>query len=558
MLSSMPNVRLLSYIFLGTLIIACAQQTSPTGGPKDTIPPSLEYSIPKTGQIKYKGNELELNFDELVALNNPKEQIIITPDVDKKYDIRVKKNKIIIDFEKPLLDSTTYLINFRDAVQDLTEKNPSQNLKLAFSTGNYIDSLSIRGSITDPLKNTPPKEAVVALYETDTFNIFKHKPTYLTKVNKYGRYLIQNLKPSKYFLYAFEDRNRNLIVDSKTESYGFQTQSIDLSDTVIANKILLVRLDSRDLSMTSSRPYNSYVNIKMSKGLYTYYINSTQADTIHSCFGDDRANIRIYNTFPDKDSLLVNLAATDSVGNSIDTTLYVKFPKKKVETERFEYKIDNTSLPVSTRKLTTTATFTKPISKVNFDSLYIKIDSLTIIPIEPIDLQWIPIEKKLMITKTIEQKHFPSEPKTENPQQPIKTKTTPWELILARGAFISIENDSSTMSKQAIKKLKPEDAATLLISVKTTSQHWILEVLDKSFKTVAARKDLDQMKFENLIPGDYMVRLITDSNNDGKWNPGNFTKKEQTENIAYYQNEKKSSTITLKANWEVGPLLISP
>jgi hypothetical protein len=101
----MPNLRLLCCIFLGILTIACAQQTSPTGGPKDTIPPSLEYSIPKAGQIKYKGNELELNFDELIALNNPKEQIIITPDVDKKYDIRVKKNKIIIDFEKPLQDN---------------------------------------------------------------------------------------------------------------------------------------------------------------------------------------------------------------------------------------------------------------------------------------------------------------------------------------------------------------------------------------------------------------------------------------------------------------------
>jgi hypothetical protein len=55
-------------------------------------------------------------------------------------------------------------------------------LKLAFSTGTYLDSLSIEGTAYDLLKNVDSKEATVALYQLDTFDIFKHKPIYVTKI----------------------------------------------------------------------------------------------------------------------------------------------------------------------------------------------------------------------------------------------------------------------------------------------------------------------------------------------------------------------------------------
>lgn len=548
----------LAGILFSLLSISCAQQTSPTGGPKDTIPPVLQYAIPKKGQTKYSERKIELNFDELIALNNPKEQIIITPDIEKKYDIKVKKKKLLLEFENPLQDSTTYLINFRDAVQDLTEKNPAPNLKLAFSTGTYIDSLSIRGTITDPLKNAPPSDVIIALYEADTFNIFRHKPVYLTKANKYGRYIIQNLKPSRYFVYAFQDKNRNLIVDSKTESYGFKTQPIELHGEITADKILMVRLDSRDLKLVSNRPYNTYANIKTSKGLYDYRISTTGIDTIRSSYGEDHANIKVYNNFPDQDSTHIRFTATDSLGNKIDSTFYIKFSKKKSEKERFEFKVENTTLPQSTRKLKTTITFTKPVQQINFDSIFIKIDSLTQLPFQQTDILWNTSENQMSITKTLEAKYFATTTEPTPTQQHTPPKNSPWELVINKGAFISVEQDSSQEHTQPLKILKPEDAATIFVTVTNPPTAWIVELLDKSFKLVERRANEIKIKFDNLIPGEYQIRLITDSNGNGQWTQGNFITKEDTENITYYLTEKQTPSITVKANWELGPLLIAP
>src|SRR5690606_17088063 len=181
-------------IGLIAIIFACAKQTSPTGGPKDTIPPRLINSLPRHEALNSNPTTITLEFTEHIILANPKEQIIITPDIQKKYEITAKKTRVIMQLENKLDSNTTYSINFRDAVQDITEKNPARNLRLAFSTGSYIDSLSISGTVRDLFQNKEVKDATVALFQSDTFDIFKHKPVYLTKTNDKGEYSIENLK----------------------------------------------------------------------------------------------------------------------------------------------------------------------------------------------------------------------------------------------------------------------------------------------------------------------------------------------------------------------------
>src|SRR5690606_18553264 len=215
---------------------------------------------------------ITLEFTEHIILANPKEQIIITPDIQKKYEITAKRTRVIMQLENKLDSNTTYSINFRDAVQDITEKNPARNLRLAFSTGSYIDSLSISGTVRDLFQNKEVKDATVALFQSDTFDIFKHKPVYLTKTNDKGEYSIENLKHGIYYIYAFDDKNRNLIVDSKSEVYGFRADSLNLDQSVENINIFTTKLDARPLTITSARPNNTYFNIRTSKGLHDYEI----------------------------------------------------------------------------------------------------------------------------------------------------------------------------------------------------------------------------------------------------------------------------------------------
>ena len=415
------------WLIYSIFFLACARQTAPTGGPKDTIPPTLINSIPKQGQVNFKGKTIELTFSETIILNNPKEQLIITPTLGKDFSFKTKKNQVILTFDSDLKDSTTYSINFRDAVQDITEKNPAQRLKLAFSTGNYVDSLSIDGTAYDLLRNVDSKDATVALYQLDTFDIFQHKPIYVTKSDSKGKFKIENLKPGIYFLYGLEDKNKNLLADSKSEAYGFLRDSIHLTENIQDVRLPFIHLDARPLKLTSARPYGTYFNIKTAKNLTSYKITTSEDEHIISSFAEDQANIRIYNTFEGKDSVSTHFAGRDSINNFIDTTLYVKFSNRDVKPETFELSLNRFNVIGTKGFIQGQIKFTKPVLKVNYDSIYYSIDSAKHILFTPQDLHWDSIHNLLLLEKTFDKNLLPKEPLPDSNGNPPKRtpKTSP-------------------------------------------------------------------------------------------------------------------------------------
>jgi hypothetical protein len=121
-------MRIKNYIVILTLAFIstqCAKQTAPTGGPKDEDPPVLVKSTPKDQQTNFKDKEIVLEFDEPIQLNNPREQLIITPTIGtfgKDFEMIAKKNKVILTIKSKLQENTTYSLNFRETVADLNEK----------------------------------------------------------------------------------------------------------------------------------------------------------------------------------------------------------------------------------------------------------------------------------------------------------------------------------------------------------------------------------------------------------------------------------------------------
>jgi uncharacterized protein (DUF2141 family) len=546
-------------------ILSCARQSSPTGGPKDTIPPLLVRSNPGKQQLNFKGKTFELTFNEAIQLNNPKEQIIITPSIGKTYDIIVKKNKVIIDLDKPLLDSTTYSFNFRDAIQDITEKNSVRNLKIAISTGTYIDSLSISGVTNELLFQKPVKDVTIAIQPySDTLNIFKHPALYFTKSNEKGVYSLENLKPAKYFIYAFTDQNKNLIVDSKNEIYGFLKDPIELDTTLSTINISLVKLDTRPLKLSSARPYNTYFNIKTSKNIKDFSITSSEKEYLYYSFGSDLANIQLFNSFPDKDSLLVSLSLTDSIDQKVDTALYAKISKREATPEKFTTTITTSSVLAERGILNTDITFTKPVKEINFDSIYFKIDSINVLHFNKDNIIYKEKQKLLSLHKSFDASLYPK-PETDQNGRPVaqKKKTTNKspeiknQLYFGRSAFISVEQDSSAKMEQIIQPKRTEDLGTIIAEISPKTSKVIIQLTDLKGKVLREQVHKTQATFDDLNPGDYFLRIILDKNGNGKWESGNFFKKEEPEPIKYYQNEKAVREIKLKANFELGPLLIT-
>jgi hypothetical protein len=549
-------------------VISCAKQTSPTGGPKDTIPPILIKAVPPNESINFKERSIELQFSEMVIANNPKEQLIVTPSAGKDFNIKVRKKTVIITFEKPFKDSTTYSFNFRETIQDITEKNPARNLQLAISTGTYIDSLSIQGSIYDLVKGKEIKEATVAIHpRNDTFSILKHPASYFTKTDQKGRFKIDHLRPGVYYIYAMEDKNRNLIADSRTEPYGFLKDSINLTSDTTSISFGLIRLDARPLKLTSARPYNTYFNIRTTKNLKNFTLKAQDNSLLQYSFGEDQANIKLYNTFEDIDSLGVNVIAEDSIGNKLDTLVYAKFSNREVTPEKFDATFKSTTILADKGSLNAVITFSKPISEINFDSLYFQLDSATRIPFGKDDLSWEQTHNTLTINKTLDKKLFilkePEQPGPAPAAKPPATKKAPTrkpnELYAGKASFISIDGDTSKKISQNITPLKTEDLSMIIYEIKTQHKNFIVQLLDKNLSVLKEISNKAKGQFEDLQTGDYMVRVVIDSNKNNSWDPGNYFKRQQPERMIYYKDEKGNMNINLKTNWEyvLSPMLIT-
>jgi uncharacterized protein (DUF2141 family) len=376
------------------------------------------------------------------------------------------------------------------------------------------------------------------------------------------------LKPGRYFIYGFNDKNKNLLTDSKTEPYAFLRDSIQLIKNALNIRLPFIYLDSRPLKLTSARPTNTYFNIKTAKNLTTFTLTTSEGEPPISSFGEDQTNIRIYNTLSNQDSVLTYLTARDSINNLIDTTLYVKFSDREAKPEPFDIQLNKFNVVGTKGIIQGQIKFTKPVRSINFDSLFYNIDSTQRISFDPRDLSWDSLHNILSLEKKFDKALLPKEPTanenmtSSRPIQkstPAKPGTKPsmdFHLYLGKGAFISVESDSSKKITERLAPLKFEDTGVLLIEIQTQAKHFLVQLLTKDFEVLSSKRDVKKFSFDDLKPGDYQLRLVIDENNDGKWNPGNFFLLEEPEPIIFYKNEKGVPLVNLKANWELGPLLI--
>ncbi len=552
--------------------IRCAKQTQPTGGPKDEIPPKLLESSPPNRQTNFKGNEIQLTFDEAIQTNNPREQIVITPSIGKKFELTNRKTKAILKLNSDLTENTTYTISFRESIQDLSEKNSAVNLKIAFSTGNLIDSLSISGIVYDLLEGEPKKNITVAAQRySDTLDIFKHEAQWITLSNEKGEYSLENLKDGNYLIYAFDDKNKNLLVDSKNESYGFISSPVNLDTSITQLNIPLVRLDTRPLKLISSKPLTSYFNIRFSKGILNYVIKPVDSTFITQSIIEDISTIKVFNTFPEIDSLQSRIIATDSINNTIDTVLFIKFDKRQTPKDKFTIRSEDVIFIQPKGTLSSAVSFSKPVRHFSTDSIFIQLDSANFIRFDTTDFKWNANRTHVSISKIVQKEtdftKTPVQPgrsrssgerntREEKTQDLNDTKIPVFnQLIFGKASFISIEQDTSAHLKLSIKTNTLENTGTLLVST-PANESTIIQLIKGN--TIIRESKEPNPRFEYLEPADFKLRLIIDKNNNGIWDPGNFYKRTEPEAVIFYENEKKNKNVTIKANWEVGPLLITP
>ena len=119
------------------------------------------------------------------------------------------------------------------SIEDNNEGNAFKYFKYIFSTGTYIDSLKLKGTIKDALLLNPEGTTTVMLYEiNESFNdsiIFSEKPTYITTTKEDSQeFELTNLKEGNYLLIALKDKTNDYIFQPQYDKIGFIEELINI------------------------------------------------------------------------------------------------------------------------------------------------------------------------------------------------------------------------------------------------------------------------------------------------------------------------------------------
>lgn len=516
------------------LFFGCAQSVPPTGGKKDEIPPKLIKSTPTHKQTNYRDKTLELEFDEYIVVENLQQKLLITPDPGE-YDSKVKPKGLRLIFKKSLDSAKTYSFSFGDAIKDFAEKNPARNLRVVFSTGPNIDSASVSGELTDLLTNKKELEVLVGLYpNTDTLNIEKMKPYYFTRTDSAGKFSLENLQADTYRLVAFDDRNRSLTYNPKAERIAYLADSIVVRDSTQLSGVLLklYLANFTPPKVRNTTPRANFYAINYDKGIIDYKVKFNTPEDSIPYFQSGTTELKFYNTKNRKDTLVVKIAVTDSLGLVFEHTQKIKFRearnKADINKEPFDFATNfGESNAIEPKQLNLRWVFSKPIAEARLEQIKIISDSTKTEVIDSKDFKWENNRSILTLIKPILAK------------QELK-------IVLPKATLFSVENDTIQPKTIKLGIMQEEDFGVIQGEVKNhKGQKILVELLNDKYEIVQKRLNQPSFEFGYIKPAaTYFVRVTVDKNANGRWDGGDFKTKKQPEPVFFY-----SEPIKVKKNF---------
>ena len=519
-------------LLLGGLLLStvqCAKRASPTGGPRDSIPPLLINASPKLNTVFFDKDEINLTFNEYVTLKDISKQLIISPPLNssqyKIYPVTGAAKKVTVKLLDTLLDNTTYTFNFGEGIIDFNESNPISYLTYTLSTGATIDSLYIKGRITDAFERETDRFISLQLYPVDsTFTdsvIYTKKPLYVTSTLDTTIYRFQNLRAGKYALVALKDQAGNYYFDQNADKIGFVDTLIELPQ----DSIIDLRLFKERTNFFWDKPY---------------FINDHHIALAY--YGDRKEEpFKMVSEVPDSFEYLVTQSRKTD-------TLNYWFKGAELDALQFELKIKD-SLQIRTVYFKNPVADSLVINKFTQGSLRLKskFEIESNLPITQIN------SEQLVVTN-VDTLQIPAKLEIQENYDRIFVDfeilpNDRYEIKLLPNALVDFwgNTNDTLVYKTSTKKI--EDYGNIYLRVQhQSSVPFIIELLnnDKVVRRYTKPVDGNAYTFELLDAGKYRVRLIEDANENEQWDTGNYLQKIQPEKVIYFWKE-----IDLRANWDM-------
>lgn len=516
-------------ILLVIIIASCAKRGTITGGLKDTISPTLSTSFPKNFSTNFKEKQIKLEFDEIVILKGIRKQLVISPPM--KYEPLIipttASKTILIKIKDTLEPNTTYSFNFGQSVTDNNEGNPLNNFKYVFSTGTYIDSLTLNGKVRYAYEKEPESFISVMLYEVnDTYNdsvIYKESPRYITNtLDSLKTFNLENLKAGKYKLIAVKDLNNNNKFDPKTEKIGFFKDVI----TVPNDTLFELELFKENSAFKAFKPTQETAN----RLLMGYEGSVTQTET--------RPKIVLKNNNETLASIVTKLPKKDSLQIWFKP---IKTDSLKVEVSQGNYNKDFVVKIRNPKKDTLTI---GSINPAGFKDLFALESSTPLVKFDETKIKLINADSTDVKFTTnydeFNQKLF------FDFQKEVGQKYSFNILPGAMTDFFDQTND--TLSYQISTKAL-EDYGNLKVRLENIKHYpVILDLIDTKGDVVASEylESNYVVDFNLLNPAVYSLRIIYDDNKNKRYDPGNFMEKRYAEEVIYYSKDIED----VRPNWD--------
>lgn len=513
-------------VFIGLAIVNCANRGTPDGGPKDEAPPKLVDEIPKNYTTNFKGKVIKIYFDEYVKVKDLQKQLVISPPMNTQPEITPlgsASKYITIKIHDTLQQNTTYAFNFGNSIVDNNEGNPYPYYRYVFSTGDYIDSLSVKGTIIDAIKRQPETFVTVALYEVDsTFNdsiIYRKPPKYITNtLDSLTTFSIDNIKAGKYMLLALKDANNDNKFQQKVDQIAFYKSFINVpTDTLYTLKLFT---EERDFDATRPQIVASEKIAFGFEGDYT------------------KMKIDIKSEIPEDFKYRITKDA------KADTLYY--WYKPKLEVDSLNFKVTHLSYEKD---------FTAKIRKQKKDSLTINVNPTGVIGIEdPINfrgttpLVQFDVTKIKLIDKDSTKIDFTTKFDTLNNTYAInfkKKEDSKYVLMLLPGALVDFYDKENDTLRYGLSTRKASDFGFVRFTLVNATYPLIIQLTNEKGDVQVEQYTTkpETLDFLNLAASTYYIRVIHDTNGNGKYDTGNYLKKIQPERVSHFRE------VEVRADW---------
>jgi uncharacterized protein (DUF2141 family) len=420
-----------------------------------------------------------------------------------------------------------------------------------FSTGNYIDSLTLSGKVKGAFDMKTEKGILVMLYDSFDDSVpYKKHPSYFSKTNSDGTYRINHIHPGTYKVFVLKDANGNYLYDIPGEQIAFSDTFITIRQNAVLDFLLFSEEPAKQKlkkTYVAGHGHLAFVFAKPADSIKLQFLSpepkqnviyeySQNKDTLHYWFADDI-----------QDTIKIKIINGNEVLDMVRLRpITLEQATKGIRGDKWALKVN---VNVSNNQLhdvnkNIVLQFNHPLDPKRFrDSIVNLSDKHT-----SFSLKWVN-ERVVLIQPQNNKKEIGSGNENFSTVfSPVKWReNATYHLLIPPRTFTDIFGLTNDTIKLNFKTQEEKYYGTLKLMLKMKYNiAYILQLMNEKgeiFNYTSSDKGI--FTYAYLPPGSYKLRIIYDKNRDGKWTTGNYLQERQPEKVIYYPNP-----LIIRSDWD--------